>query len=347
MERVSSGDHVQQNKEAAAATETLPPGFRFHPTDEELITFYLLNKLADASFTGRAIADVDLNKSEPWDLPGKAKMGEKEWYFFSLRDRKYPTGVRTNRATSTGYWKTTGKDKEIFNSMSAELIGMKKTLVFYRGRAPRGEKSNWVMHEYRSHNSKATFRLAKDEWVVCRVFQKSAGIKKQYSTQQQSSSSRSIDPYNMDMSSTTLMPPMLQQDDTLYYPIGRASVATNYMINNVDQLAELTRALRSNAASATAMNHLPIIPPPRQQLNNYPNNSAAGSLNLNLGRRQAAASSGSMIAQLADVGMMMNIDSVNTAATSNYGDQHQGGGYIGLNNNMDQCMDLDSYWASY
>ena len=89
---------------------------------------------------------------------GKAKMGEKEWYFFSLRDRKYPTGVRTNRATNTGYWKTTGKDKEIMNSTTSELVGMKKTLVFYKGRAPRGEKSNWVMHEYRIH-SKSSFRL--------------------------------------------------------------------------------------------------------------------------------------------------------------------------------------------
>lgn len=77
-------------------------------------------------------------------------MGEKEWYFFALRDRKYPTGLRTNRATEAGYWKTTGKDKEIFRG--GVLVGMKKTLVFYKGRAPRGEKSNWVMHEYRLEN---------------------------------------------------------------------------------------------------------------------------------------------------------------------------------------------------
>ncbi|CAL0303757.1 unnamed protein product [Lupinus luteus] len=133
----------------------LPPGFRFHPTDEELITYYLLKKVLDNTFTSRAITEVDLNKCEPWQLPGKAKMGEKEWYFFSLRDRKYPTGLRTNRATEAGYWKATGKDREIYSSKTCSLVGMKKTLVFYKGRAPKGEKSNW------------------DEWVISRVFEKS------------------------------------------------------------------------------------------------------------------------------------------------------------------------------
>ncbi|GFQ01482.1 protein cup-shaped cotyledon 2 [Phtheirospermum japonicum] len=85
-------------------------------------------------------------------------MGEKEYYFFSLRDRKYPTGVRKNRATNTIYWKTTRKDKEIYNGNTSELIGMK--MVFYKGRAPRGEKSNWVMHEYRIH-SKSGFKNTK------------------------------------------------------------------------------------------------------------------------------------------------------------------------------------------
>ncbi|KAJ7970377.1 NAC domain protein [Quillaja saponaria] len=155
--------------------ESLPPGFRFHPTDEELITYYLTNKVSDNSFTSKAIAVVDLNKCEPWDLPGKASMGEKAWYFFSLRDRKYPTGLRTNRATESGYWKTTGKDKEIFRA--GVLVGMKKTLVFYKGRAPKGEKSNWVMHEYRLEH-KHPFRPAKEEWVVCRVFKKSSAAKK-------------------------------------------------------------------------------------------------------------------------------------------------------------------------
>ncbi|VAI33223.1 unnamed protein product [Triticum turgidum subsp. durum] len=80
-------------------------------------------------------------------------MGEKEWYFYCQKDRKYLMGIRTNRATKAGYWKATGKDKEIFHP-TPTLIGMKKTLVFYKGRAPRGEKTNWVMHEYRLEISK-------------------------------------------------------------------------------------------------------------------------------------------------------------------------------------------------
>ncbi|KAG5602197.1 hypothetical protein H5410_033567 [Solanum commersonii] len=160
--------------------KNLPPGFRFHPSDEELITYYLSNKVSDFSFTTRAIADVDLNKSEPWDLPAKASMGEKEWYFFSQKDRKYPTGLRTNRATEAGYWKTTGKDKEIFRG-GVELVGMKKTLVFYKGRAPKGEKTNWVMHEYRLE-SNLGFKPPKEEWVVCRLFHKNSSVKKSNAT---------------------------------------------------------------------------------------------------------------------------------------------------------------------
>lgn len=87
-----------------------------------------------------------------------AKMGDKEWYFFSLRDRKYPTGLRTNRATGAGYWKATGKDKEVYSASSGALLGMKKTLVFYKGRAPRGQKTKWVMHEYRLDGDFSSYR---------------------------------------------------------------------------------------------------------------------------------------------------------------------------------------------
>ncbi|KAI3980670.1 hypothetical protein MKX01_025235 [Papaver californicum] len=157
----------------------LPPGFRFHPTDEELITFYLASKVFSGSFCGIEIAEVDLNRCEPWELPEIAKMGEREWYFFSLRDRKYPTGLRTNRATEAGYWKATGKDREVYSASNGGLLGMKKTLVFYRGRAPRGEKTKWVMHEYRlDGNFSYRHASSKEEWVICRIVHKPGGEKK-------------------------------------------------------------------------------------------------------------------------------------------------------------------------
>ncbi|KAM3208291.1 hypothetical protein ACQJBY_063142 [Aegilops geniculata] len=181
-------DHLQVQPQQLK----FPQGFRFHPTDVEIITSYLVPKVLNKAFDPIAVGEVDLNRCEPWELPEKAKMGEKEWYFFSQKDRKYPTGIRTNRATTAGYWKATGKDKEIFHHATTSLIGMKKTLVFYKGRAPRGEKTNWVMHEYRLESGKqgtpslptdittatAINASSKEEYVVCRIFHKSTGLKK-------------------------------------------------------------------------------------------------------------------------------------------------------------------------
>lgn len=133
----------------------LPPGFRFHPTDEELIGYYLKRKIEGLEIELEVIPVIELYKFDPWELPDKSFLPKRdmEWFFFCPRDRKYPNGSRTNRATKTGYWKATGKDRNIeCQSTPFTVKGCRKTLVFYRGRAPLGDRTEWIMHEYRLNN---------------------------------------------------------------------------------------------------------------------------------------------------------------------------------------------------
>ncbi|KAI3791746.1 hypothetical protein L2E82_05608 [Cichorium intybus] len=156
----------------------LPPGFRFHPTDEELIVHYLQKKVTQTTLPASIFAEIELYKFDPWELPYKALFGEDEWYFFSPRDRKYPNGVRPNRMAGSGYWKATGTDRPIMGSLGAKMVGVKKGLVFYKGRPPRGVKTDWIMHEYRlldtvtCNSSKPKESMRLDDWVLCRVRQK-------------------------------------------------------------------------------------------------------------------------------------------------------------------------------
>ncbi|XP_059656602.1 NAC domain-containing protein 83-like [Cornus florida] len=175
----------------------LPPGFRFHPTDEELVVQYLKRKVFLCPLPASIIPEVDVCKADPWDLPGD---WEQERYFFSTREAKYPNGNRSNRATVSGYWKATGIDKRIVASKgNNQVVGMKKTLVFYGGKPPSGTRTDWIMHEYRLAGAETTATVASPElkqpplspekdstpsskvqsenWVLCRIFLKKRSSK--------------------------------------------------------------------------------------------------------------------------------------------------------------------------
>ncbi|KAL5197409.1 hypothetical protein ABZP36_000921 [Zizania latifolia] len=158
----------------AEAELNLPPGFRFHPTDEELVAHYLCARAAGRDAPVPIIAEVDLYRYDPWELPERALFGRREWYFFTPRDRKYPNGSRPNRAAGSGYWKATGADKPVVHA--GRTAGIKKALVFYHGKPPRGVKTDWIMHEYRLADAgtaaKKAGTLRLDDWVLCRLYNK-------------------------------------------------------------------------------------------------------------------------------------------------------------------------------
>ncbi|KVI07523.1 No apical meristem (NAM) protein [Cynara cardunculus var. scolymus] len=138
---------------------SLPVGYRFRPTDEELVNHYLRLKINGYDREVSCIQEVDVCKKEPWDLPGLSVIEsiDNEWFFFCPKDRKYQNGQRSNRATVSGYWKATGKDRTIKTNKGGSVIGRKKTLVFYTGRAPKGERTHW------------------NPFVLCRLFKKHDG----------------------------------------------------------------------------------------------------------------------------------------------------------------------------
>ncbi|XVF22253.1 hypothetical protein REPUB_Repub12eG0157700 [Reevesia pubescens] len=123
-------------------------GFRFLPPDEEIINYFLWNKMKGYHDRTHRIKEVDLLKQEPWDLPALSivKSRYQEWFFFYKLNRT--SQGKNDRATKAGFWKSTGQDRVI--SYGGRVIGSKKTLVFHKGRIPRVVKTDWVMHEYRA-----------------------------------------------------------------------------------------------------------------------------------------------------------------------------------------------------
>lgn len=150
------------------------PGFRFHPTEEELLDFYLKKMVLGKNTCFQIIGILNIYLYDPWILPELSKVGEREWYFFVPRNRKHGSGGRPNRTTKNGFWKATGSDRKIYAlSDTKKHLGLKKTLVFYKGRAPGGSKTDWVMSEYRLPDS---FPLPKDI-VLCKIYRKATSMK--------------------------------------------------------------------------------------------------------------------------------------------------------------------------
>ncbi|XP_051124268.1 NAC domain-containing protein 30-like [Andrographis paniculata] len=242
----------------------VPPGFRFHPTEEELVGYYLKRKISSLNIDLDVIVDIDLYKMEPWDIQDRCKLGyeeQNEWYFFSHKDRKYPTGTRTNRATTAGFWKATGRDKAVVSKDG--VIGMRKTLVFYRGRAPNGRKTDWIMHEYRLQTSELG-PPQEEGWVVCRAF------KKPNPSHKQGYEGWNNHYYNMIRNSSNYRPPS-------YFNIAASSSlnSAGTSFNHHSMPPQGTLKFRStNTSFETQMSDLPKLDSPSNISTSFATNAA-------------------------------------------------------------------------
>ncbi|PON90204.1 NAC domain containing protein [Trema orientale] len=166
----------------------LPPGFRFYPTDEELLVHFLHRKVSLLPCHPDVIPDLDLYPYDPWELDGKALGEDNKWYFYSRKTQ--------NRVTRNGYWKPLGIEEAVIGRGTAgsnnKKVGTKKYFVFYVGEATNNSgaiKTNWIMHEFHLSDSASTStsstssssrsskrrppsKIDCSKWVLCRVYER-------------------------------------------------------------------------------------------------------------------------------------------------------------------------------
>lgn len=188
-----------------------------------------------------------------------------------------------------------------------------------------------------------------DEWVVCRVFQKSAGAKKYPPNQ-----SRAVNPYaNFEIAPPILQPPIMQLGD----PAAQYGYGRNYITGA--ELAELNRVLRAGGAgggSGGSTTH--GINLSMQPQFNYP--PAGGcftisGLNLNLGGAAPQPVLRSMPPPVVAATTIGQQDIASSMIASTMAPETAYGTEINNNPNgssnrfmnVDHCMDLENYWPNF
>ncbi|KAF5752693.1 NAC domain-containing protein 55-like [Tripterygium wilfordii] len=140
----------------------LPRGFRFNPTDEELIQILKSKVLGEELIHLHFIVEADVYKHEPQHLQWNpvVTVNKNERYYFCKRESE------SREVSGRGWWKATSHVKKIYEE--EVLVGYKRPLTFHRFRAMNQRnrenaiKTNWIMHEY-------TLDSNAKEWRLCKI----------------------------------------------------------------------------------------------------------------------------------------------------------------------------------
>ncbi|XP_052202879.1 NAC domain-containing protein 96-like [Diospyros lotus] len=140
--------------------------------DEELCMFLVSVAEGLAAIPENMKEDVNPYQYLPSNLPENVTADVNP---YQCLPSNLPDGIwylmRSERKQNSehGFWKATGEACEIFTDSS--LIGWRTTLEFYKGQAPHGRKTNWVMQEYKITEKSLHINSNSNESnLLCRVF---------------------------------------------------------------------------------------------------------------------------------------------------------------------------------
>ncbi|EYU23163.1 hypothetical protein MIMGU_mgv1a020477mg [Erythranthe guttata] len=161
----------------------IAPGYRFLPSDEELINCYLLKESMGIQLPWNPMSKKDIyGEKDPWEV-----LQDVHWDDFHCEKKfKHVTYVLTKllrlngktriaRRTKSGTWKGQTSGKEIYDESSGHLIGLSKMFTFYENK-PKGssgeeeeEHGHWIMHEFSLAGVCLNFELKFKDYAICRI----------------------------------------------------------------------------------------------------------------------------------------------------------------------------------
>ncbi|KAL2455729.1 NAC domain-containing protein [Abeliophyllum distichum] len=159
------------NPNPPVVNANIPPMVNPNPMVNHLAVYQnLLNSIANCGnpFNSNQILS-NIYEINPEELADDYGMNpKKEWFFFTLRGRKYKDESILNRVVGDGYWELViGADETI--KQNGETLGFRKTFQFYKGKHPNGDETSWIMHEFRVTNP-LPGDTKSDDWVLCKIY---------------------------------------------------------------------------------------------------------------------------------------------------------------------------------
>ncbi|PWA74466.1 NAC domain-containing protein [Artemisia annua] len=160
------------NQEEHDYADTLEPGYRFCPTDPELIVYYLKPKIeTEKRHPNCRYYEVNIYDCSPDGLTAKPEYRscENKWYFLTWMERKHPNGSRPNRQTRNGgRWKAS-QARAAVKDVTNRVVGSRLSLDYFD---EKKRKTPWLMHEYTTKNpniSKESQKHNTDKNMVCSI----------------------------------------------------------------------------------------------------------------------------------------------------------------------------------